>query len=425
MGKSGHVVLVDAYAPSRGLAPEFRNAGFECVRVQSTSNVPKVYQGALNLDDYVCNLVHRGNIEETTRAVSAFDPVAVIPGGELGVELADALSAALGAPSNGTALSSARRNKYAMIERIATCGLRAAKQLLIENEEHLEAWHDSIGGQIVVKPVMSAAGDGVAFCQTPEESVKSYRSLLGRENVFSQLNYGVVAQEYVVGTEYIVNTVSRGGRHHVCDIWRTGRISLNGITDLLVESNLVEAESEVPQRLMPYARDVLDALGLRYGPAHLEIKLTPQGPCLVEAAARISGGDLPYFTRDAVGESQIDWIVDSYVRPDRFDARCGEPYRIARHFGWAALASPYDGILKSYRGLDTIRVLESFHELRILVKPGERIRPTVDDLSYPVTVTLLHDAESIVLRDLRTIRYLDGSACYELDSESATGLARK
>jgi biotin carboxylase len=138
------------------------------------------------------------------RALLPFRPVAVIAVNEPGVELADALSEAFhpltGAPTNGTQLSSARRDKYRMIERIKECGLHGARQILVESEDQLRGWHSELGRMVIVKPRRSATNDGVSWCRTPDESVRAFRRLSGRSNVFTEQD-GVVAQEYLVGAE--------------------------------------------------------------------------------------------------------------------------------------------------------------------------------------------------------------------------------
>jgi biotin carboxylase len=399
----------------------FLEAGYACVRLQSTAEVPAVYRNSLDLEPYAANLVHQGDVEDTIRQLSAYRPEAVLAGGELGVELADEISELMGLDTNGTKLSATRRDKFEMIEQVAAAGLRAPRQLHATDEARLRAWHREIGGRIVIKPLRSAAGDGVAFCDTPDQSAAALAAVLGRENIFSLPNLGAVAQEYLQGAEYIVNTVSRAGRHHVTDVWGSGRLSVNGITDLLVESVLVEPHAADVDAMTAYAFDVLDALGIRFGPSHLEIKLTPDGPCLVEIGARISGGELPYYAAEAIGESQLDWTVDCFVRPERFDARCGTPYRLKHHFAWSALASPYQGTLVAYRGLERIEALESFRALRTLVAPGGTLRPTVNDLTYPLTVTLHHESEGVLRRDLNTIRYLDGTGFYDVDHTLQNG----
>ncbi|MFI1975127.1 ATP-grasp domain-containing protein [Streptomyces wedmorensis] len=410
------VVMVDAYAAVRGLVLEFREQGCSVVRVQSTREVPFVYRSAPHVpDDFVLDLVHDGDPAATADAVAAFSPIAVISGGESGVELADLLAELLGLPGNGTALSAARRDKHLMIETLRAAGLRAARQLWATDADELAAWHRELGGRVVVKPPRSAGSQGVSFCDTPEESVAAYRSLAGADDVFSQPNRGAVAQEYLAGTEYMVNTVSRDGRHHVCDVWRTGRVSANGVVDLCDALSLIDSGSRVVRPLTEYGFQVLDALGIRHGPAHLEIRMTPDGPCLVEVGARIAGGGIPAAAGLGIGASQLDWTVDAYLRPERFHARAGTPYEVKRYAAIAGMVSPVEGVLREYRGIEEIERLEGCHALATLVKPGQEIRRTVDDLTYPVVVTLLHDLDEVVQRDLNTIRHLDGVGFYALE----------
>ncbi|GGX60649.1 ATP-grasp domain-containing protein [Streptomyces hiroshimensis] len=419
-----NVILVDSYETAehgvpqtaRHIAPAFIRAGYSCVRVQSSAQPPGVYASSRPaLENYVANLVHDGDLARTVAELRAYDPVAVVPGGEYGVAFADVLSEALGLPTNGTALSRARRDKAEMAEAVRRAGLRAAEQLRAESEQELVDWHRKLGGRIVVKPLSSAGGDGVAFCDTPEQSAAAFRRIVGADDIFSRPNTAVLAQEYLVGTEYIVNTASLDGLHHAAEIWRSSRFSVNGIRDLSGACYIVPRRGEVQDQLVEYAFGVLDALGVRHGPAHVELKMTPDGPCLIEAGARLSGGDLPHYARLAAGESQLDWAVDAYVRPKRFLARRGEPYEIDRYFAWVALISPAAGRLKQYRNIEEIRSLESFREMWELVRPGEEIVPTVDDTTYPVIINLMHEVEEVVQRDMGTIRYLDGAGFYELE----------
>jgi biotin carboxylase len=416
--ESRFVVLVDTYGAASRLAPAFQAVGYIPIRVQSTPGVPTVYRGRPDPFPFVADIVHRGDLADTVNALLPFDPVAVIPGCEPGVELADALSEALnplsGAPTNGTALSSARRNKYEMIERIKQQGLRGARQILVESEDQLREWHTELGGMAILKPLRSSSNDGVTWCRNPDEAIRAFRRLNGRENINSEAGDGVVAQEYLVGTEYLVNTMSRDGQHHLCDIWKTHRISANGVSDLMVACQILPAIGEVQDKLVPYALDVLDALDIRHGAGHVEIKMTPDGPCLVEVGARMAGQDIPGYAALAIGESQVDWMVDAYVRPQRFKQRRGYPYRLQRSFAWAKMVAPRSGTLVSYRGLQAIKELESFRDIEFQVHAGQRLERTVDDSTYPVTVTLMHEVDDILLRDLWTLRYIDGEHFYEL-----------
>lgn len=410
------VVLVDAYAPSMQLTKAFLNAGREVVRVQSTADVPPFYRDALALDEFADNIVHHGDLGETAAAVGKHEPVAVLAAGELGVELADQLSETLGLPTNGTAQSLARRDKYVQTETIKAAGLRGAHQLLVTDAGELAEWHRQVGGRIVVKPLRSAGNDGVSNCDTPAESVAAYRAILDQTTIFAERNHAVVAQEYLTGGEYVVNTVSREGCHRATDLWKYSKMAI-GDRDRITGAHLIGADSPLRQQLVDYAFAVLDALGIQHGPAHLEIILTDEGPCLVEVGARICGANKAYYADLAAGESQLEWTVDAYLDPARFLAEHQRPYRVRNHVAIAWPTSPKAGTLRSYPLLDTVRGLESFNNVEVYVQPGGQVPETIDDSTKAMAIGLAHRCEEIVNRDFTTIAYLDGPGFYELEEK--------
>ncbi|MGY5052310.1 ATP-grasp domain-containing protein [Streptomyces sp. 900105755] len=412
------VAVVDAFGTTFRYTDAFAALGAGVIQVQSTT---ERLAGVAPVDSskFTSTLVQDGDLDSLADRLAALNPRAVLPGRESGVELADALSERLGLRTNGTELSQARRDKYLQIERVKAQGLLAMRQIRTDDEDELRAWHETLGGTAVVKPLRGGGGEGVTFCDSPDESAAALDSLLHRMNSLGERNSCVVAQEYLVGAEYIVNTVSCDGLHQVTDVWSTDRITVNGVRDLVVAQVLLRSDDPSVAELVPYAHQVLDALGIRHGAAHLEIKLTPEGPRLVEAGARPSG--LPYYVAEVVGEGQLEWSADAYLRPERFKARAGKHYRRRSAFAWAALASPVSGRLVRYRALDDVRRLESFRDVTLLVGPDDRIVPTTWDLEYPATVTLSHPVEAVLRRDLNTLRFLDGEGMYEVRAEPASG----
>ncbi|WP_240505349.1 ATP-grasp domain-containing protein [Nocardia mangyaensis] len=406
------VAIVDIYAPTLPLAQAFLDAGARVVRVQSTVDVPPAYRARPDLSSFVADIVHRGDFSATRDAVAAHRPDFVITGGETGVELADRLSESLGLPTNGSALSAARRDKFIQNETLRLAGIRATRQVLVSDEQKLRAWHGEIGGRVVVKPVRSAGNDGVRFCATPDDSVAAYREIHGSTNVFGRSNDAVVAQEYLVGTEYAVNTVSSHGRHRVTDIWRYAKMTVNGVVDR--HAGVFSTPAEQVPELIGYARAVLDALGVHHGPAHLEIMLTPDGPCLVEAGIRLCGGGAAYYAHLAGGESQLEWTVDAYLHPQRFEREYVRPNSIERHVVMAYLTSPVEGVLEDYPLLEQVRALPSFHQEHLSVRPGEQLPRTVDDCTEPLMVGLAHSVAQVVADDFRAVNYLDGPGFYRV-----------
>ncbi|MFD4830662.1 ATP-grasp domain-containing protein [Streptomyces uncialis] len=408
------VVMVDVYAPTLRLARAFQEAGHPVVRVQSTPEVPPVYRGSFDTADFTDSIVHHGDLDATLKAVSAHEPVAVITGGELGVELADQLSETLRVATNGTRRSAARRDKYIQIETTAAAGLPSTRQHLATSSQNAADWHHARGGRVVVKPVRSAGNDGVTFSAHPGQTAAAYEKIMAATNIFSFPNEGVVVQEHLEGTEYVVNTVSCQGRHRATDVWRYMKISANGVADRISAAVSTHPANADRARLIEYAFEVLDALEVRHGPAHLEIMLTADGPRLVEAGIRLCGADAAYFAQLAGGESQIERTVDAYLHPERFLTALSDVPRVEHHVAMAYLTSPVTGTLNSYPLLPQIKALDSFHNVHIAVAEGRRLPLTVDDTTEPMMIGLAHSSEHVLARDLNTVHYLDGPGFYEL-----------
>ncbi|MFE0751700.1 ATP-grasp domain-containing protein [Gordonia sp. NPDC058843] len=417
---SSVVVMVDLYAPTLRLARGFLDAGHEVIRVQSTPQVPPAY-GGFDEPGFAPPIIHEGDMfdgpgfERTVAAVAEHRPVAVITGGETGVELADALAERLGLPGNGTALSSVRRDKFGMIDRLSACGLHTADQICVPDAAAAAEWHRARGGRVVVKPTRSAANDGVHFCDTPEQTLDAMDRVAASDNIFGIRNEGVVVQEFLVGGEYVVNTVSCAGRHRVTDMWKYTKISANGVTDRVAAATSIAVDDPIGELLADYGTSVLDALGISYGPAHLEVMMTADGPALVEIGARLCGADTAYFAHLAVGESQIEWTVRAFLEPEEFRENHLRPRRQHAHTAMAFLTSPVAGTLRGYPKLDEVQRLPSYHNHQAIIQPGQSIPVTISDVTEPMMIGLSHPVRDILDRDLATVMYLDGDGFYDVE----------
>src|SRR6195952_616134 len=141
--------------------------------------------------------------------LAQYSPIAVVAGQETDVLLADDLSERLGLPTNGTALSSARRNKYDMAEALRRAGVRCAEQFKSDSAEDVTAWAEAAGRYPVgVKTLASAATDSVAVCADAEQVREAARAILGSETIWGEANLEVLIQSYLDGVEYVVDMVS-------------------------------------------------------------------------------------------------------------------------------------------------------------------------------------------------------------------------
>jgi biotin carboxylase len=401
--------LVDAYTTGNFLPPAFARLGVDVVHVQST---PELLGSMLapDLTAYRANVVPDtapgGSLAER---LAAFAPIAVAAGQEPGVPLADELSETLGLASNGSALSAARRNKYEMIEALRRAGVRCAEQFRSGDAEEIVSWAVAWGEfPVVVKPLASAATDGVAVCSTVDEVRKAAEAILATRTIYEETNDEVLIQSYLRGEEYVVDMVSCQGQRYTCGVWQYHK-------RLLGTHNIYDRETNLPQddplvaELVAYVDSALAALGIDHGPTHAEVIVTPEGPALVEVGARLAGNMHPGFHDLVLGANQADLTALAYARPDEFlRDYAGRVYTKRRHAAVYTAPTELDGVVDRVDAsvVQEIESLDTVYGVNVKIKPGGRIRPTVDLYTSTLRIFMHGDSEAELLRDHRMIQQL-------------------
>lgn len=400
-----YFVVVDGYSSGNLLPAEFAARGIKALHVSSTPEIWPLLAITYRPDDYAARFAFDGDIQALAAQVAPYQPLCVIPGTETGVPVSDALSEALGVFSNGTALASARRNKYDMIEAVRAAGLRAARQIKSRSADEIVGWVREQGlEKVVIKPLESAGSDAVATCRTPAEIREACARILDQTNQIGIVNDAVLCQEFLHGTEYALDAVSRDGKAHFTAVWRYYKQPLNDAQFVYDRDELVSCTDAAGQALCAYARQVFDALGIVHGPTHSEIMLTPDGPVLVEIGPRLNGITAPAMHARCVGYGQLDLTADAYVDPDAFAAKSATPYELKAHAISISLWAHQEGVVKTVPGEPMLRALPSFDELRLRAKPGYKMRPTIDFFTHPGFLNLIHPDRDAIQADLDRVR---------------------
>ncbi len=402
--------IVDGYATSRFLVNELIERDVICIHIKSTPNPPSAYQRVFDPSIYLEDLGYEPETEAIVSRLRQLGIEQVLAGAESGVELADTLNHLLGTPGNDIAFLDARRNKFAMTEIIRTAGLASPESKVIQAADQAVDWFRSRGsGPVVVKPLASAGTDSVSICNSAAEVRERCESILGSTNFFGVVNSSLVVQEYLVGHEYMVNTVALGGVHKVVDAWWAVR--LNGpygapIVDFVEP---VPLDTEEMRQVMDYTIDVVQALGILNGAGHTEVMLTSTGPVLIECAARVMGGFLPWVSHRYSGTSQIHLLADSLTSPEIFEHFSYPTF--SSHVRSVWLVNPAGGLGRADGWQRGIEQLPTFVALNSKVRPGQFIPPTVDLPSAPGFVYLA-GTQADVQRDHRAIREMELQGLY-------------
>jgi biotin carboxylase/SAM-dependent methyltransferase len=417
------VVVVDGYSTGRFYASELRKRGFRPCHLTSGVERACAHLSAYlahTVDefkrDYDYLLEHGGDLEITSRTVANLRPAAILAGCESAVEFTDALAEKLGLAGNHTASSAVRRDKYLMQQALTAAGLRSIRSFKTNSLEELLAFAQSVGSQtLVLKPLRSAGTDGVHFCRTQEELRSAFKSLLGSQAHFGEINDAVLAQEFIEGREVVVNTVSAGGRHAVSDVWTYNKV-VNAGAPVYDHTRLAVKLDNDLQDAIAYCMAVLDAMGIRQGPAHAEIMITDAGPVLVECAARPMGGGFPQeLIRECLGHTQIEWSIDSYLDEKQFERWLSAQYKAEKHFLIKSLISTRQGELAA---IPSVTLLSGLRSIRsgdfVSVFESHRVERTVDISTSPAYLCLCHEDEDVLIHDADLVRALELEAQNEL-----------
>ncbi len=175
--------------------------------------------------------------------------------------------------------------KSYMRNRLKEHNLPIPEFYIVENyEEYLQAVHD-LKDYCIVKPADNAGSRGVVLLENlSEEKLKEtyeYSKSNSRNGV-------LMVEEFMTGPEISVEAMTIEGQTHVITI--TDKITTP--PPFFVELGHVEPSSlseEVKEQVIEITKKCAKAIGLKNAPSHTEMKITKDGPKIVETAARLGG----------------------------------------------------------------------------------------------------------------------------------------
>jgi hypothetical protein len=411
---TGPAVIVDPYSSGALYPAAFAARGVPVVAVVSAPRPLPAYASSYRPDELPEIIIFDGDLESLAARLRVRAPRCVITGCESGVELCERL-APLVVPSrsNVAELAPARRDKNAMAAAVAAAGLTTIPQICTADPDEVEDWlaHAGlVGHDLVIKPPKSASTDGVVKLPGGAGWRETFGKQLGRVNQFEEIDDVLLVQKFIAGTEYVVDTFSHDGRHTLVDVCRYHKVDNGPHMAVYDTMRWVGPDDPVVPKLMDYTRGVLDAVGLRFGSAHVEVMSTPDGPVLIELGARPHGGGHPRFNLVATGDSQIERTVrhltGEAVRSD---------YELRQHQMCVFHIARASGVVRDTAVLDEIGTLTSHHLSIRGLRDGDLVTATkdlVDSLNFGFVI-LSHPDPGQIERDYATIRELEARLVIE------------
>ena len=403
------VVIVDPLSSGIELAPAFKARGIPAIAVTLTNEEWPEFGSQMKASDFVEILHDQPGIENL---IKKYDPIAIIPGTEEGIPLAERLTNILTPKfANDPAKSLHRSHKALMQKALQDAKVPFLKTLHTASSTEAQAWiknNDLHNAPLIIKPPMSSGSEMVFHIAEGGDWKKAFHHILQEPSVISgKTSESVVIQEQAIGTEYAVGTVSANGKHYLVHLIKYNKTSVGERNTVFDHVEFVPYDQKILGDLFAYTQNALDALGVRFGATHTEIMLTKNGPRLIESSARMIGGPVVGFARAATGSSQADKLVEIYVDGDVQTKEFVFKKTVVPVF----LKAINQGTASNLEVLEGASKLATLLYKYVWIKNGDRVPQTVDYLTSIGIIALSGDRESIFL-DYKKIRAMESKLVF-------------
>ncbi|MCB8945183.1 MAG: ATP-grasp domain-containing protein [Ardenticatenaceae bacterium] len=299
---------------------------------------------------------------------------AILSVDDSGSLLAASASSALHLPHNNPEAAVAARDKFVMRQKLQAGGVACPRfqRFPLAADPHEAA--SQVSFPCVVKPLTLNGSRGVIRADNSQEfaaAVLRLRRMLPRTEPQFYL-----VEQFVPGFEVALEGILENGRLTVLALFDKPD-PLDGPffeeTIYVTPSRLSQA---VHQTIAACTSQAAQALGLRTGPVHAELRVNDDGPWLIEMAGRSIGGLCSQTLRFGVDGSLEEMIVRQ---------ACGLALDLqpnGRASGVMMIPIPEAGLLKGITGLEAAQAVPLIESIEITAKLNYPLVPLPEGDSY-------------------------------------------
>jgi biotin carboxylase len=282
------------------------------------------------------------------------------------ISMAATLARKLGLPGAPPEVVATCRDKQAQRTRLRQAGVGIPAFRPASSVGQAVRAAEELGFPVVVKPVSGTGSVGVKLCADGDGVALHADALLKQERNERgmAIPQRILVEELATGPEYSVETFGT---------------QLIGITQKHIgrHPHFVEVGHDYPADLTPADEELIRrevrraaaALGLAWGPAHFELRLTTGGPKIIEVNPRLAGGYIPELVRLATG---IDLVAETIRGTLGLEPQLTK--RAQRHASIRFILSPRDGLLTEWKGLEQARRVAGVEDVQSYAEPGAELR---------------------------------------------------
>lgn len=369
------------------LIQEVRARGLRALVLDGDPQAPGL---ALGDEGRVVNVSDASAVLEVARAVRPRGVASIVS--EASVRSVAAVARELALPGMDPEVALASTDKVIMREKFRRHGLPTPRFGRATSVSDARKLAEEVGFPMVVKPVDSSGSRGVWRVDGVETLGTAVENAL--QNSASRQ---VIIESYIEGIECTIEAFTCGGEVHIHGMSVKKRVPFPQCVsiDLTYPTGF---DGATERAVADAARGAVAALGIDNAPSHTEVIVSPDGPVVVEAAAR--GGGYRIFS-DIVpwlsGVNAVAAVVDVALgkRPDV------RP-RLSRAAVLRFFAPAKTGVVRGVANVEQARQMPGVLEVSIDVRPGSRFGGITRDGERPGYVITLGEtrADAVSAADL-------------------------
>lgn len=288
-------------------------------------------------------------------------------------------SALAGLPHNDPDSALAARDKLVMRERLAAAGVPVPAFRPVPVTADPGSIAREIAYPCVVKPTRLSGSRGVIRADTPEEFIAAFtrtRRLVVGEGADPDTTC-LLVEQFIPGQEVALEGLLTDGVLHVLALFDKP----DPLDGPFFEETIYVTPSRLPAEVQAAIRqrtaEAAQALGLRTGPVHAELRINPENIWPIELAGRSIGGLCSTILEFGAGMSLEELILRHAV---------GLPLSALERRGPAVgvmmIPIPRGGVFRSVSGIDEARSVPGITGIDITAKVNYPIQPLPEGASY-------------------------------------------
>ncbi|MBO8163641.1 MAG: ATP-grasp domain-containing protein [Brevibacillus sp.] len=249
--------------------------------------------------------------------------------------------------------------------------MRQPRFAIVHSAAELTEAVAKMGLPCVVKPCDDSGSYDVKLFHTVQEAAEQMVKIQKEKwNARGQAREeAVLIEEYLDGPEFSVEMFTYEGETTCIGITQK---SVSGAPFFVEHQHIFPAlmSRELAEQVKAEVQRALQAVGIRCGATHTEVKVSAQGCAIIEINARLAGGMIPELIRQAAGIDLLEQQIKAFTgQREKLEVVC-------RGFaGIRFFMSDREGTFCHAEGVEQARLLPGVCEVTMTARPGDPIQP--------------------------------------------------